>query len=75
MITEAIKAIFDAINSGFTTVNTCKEHQAETDVIKTKKKKSKAIEYAEKIIFLADETELKDNRTYKRYRKLFFKYN
>lgn len=70
-----ITAFFTAISEACKSFTTSKERQSETDVLKTKKKKSKAVEYAEKIIFMADKTELKDSRTYKHYRKLFFKYN
>lgn len=74
MIT-AITALFVAIGKGLDTANSYKERQSETDVLKDKKKKAKAIEYAEKIIFLADKTELADSKEYKRLRKLFFKNN
>lgn len=71
----AVTAFFTALAKACESFTTSKERQSETEVIKSKKKKTKAVEYAEKIIFLADKTELKDDRTYKRYRKLFFKYN
>ena len=74
MIT-AITACFDSISNAFKCFTTSKERQSETEVVKVKKRKDKAINIAEKIIFLADQTSLKDNRRYRAYRKLFFKYN
>ena len=42
----------------------------------SKERKSKAIDYAEKIIYIIDKSTLfEDNRTYKRYRRAFFKFN
>ena len=73
---ESITAIFTAISEGFKSFTTTKEHQSETDVLKSLKKKNKAIEYAEKIIFLVDEyDELASTKKYQRLRKQFFKYN
>ena len=70
-------AFFTAIAEGFKSLTTFKEKQSETDVIKTKKKKSKAVEYAEKIIFCIEEKypEILDDRDYKKLKKNFFKYN
>lgn len=74
MIT-AITACFNSISNAFKCFTASKERQSETEVVKVKKRKDKAINIAEKIIFLADQTSLKDNRRYRSYRKLFFKYN
>jgi len=74
MIT-AITACFNSISNAFKCFTTSKERQSETEVVRVKKRKDKAINIAEKIIFLADQTSLKDNRRYRTYRKLFFKYN
>lgn len=73
---NVISSIFTAIAKACESFTKAKEHQSETDVLKTKTKKSKAVEYAEKIIFIADSyPEVAKNNNYKRYRKLFFKYN
>ena len=72
---SVITAFFTSITEACKCLTTSKERQSETEVVKAKKRKDKAINIAEKIIFMADKTELKDNRRYKTYRKLFFKYN
>ena len=74
MIT-AITACFNGISNAFKCFTISKERQSETEVVKVKKRKDKAINIAEKIIFLAEQTSLRTNRKYQAYRKLFFKYN
>lgn len=73
----AITAFFAALRESFTALSTCKEHQSESDLLKTKKSKSKAINYAEQLIFYVESIhpELREDKGYARLRKLFFKYN
>ena len=75
----AIAEISKIFSSFFNYEQTVTERQSETYTIKSSKKSDKAIDIAEKIIFLADE-EIKhsDQKTQKKYEKLrkqFFKYN
>ena len=75
----AIAEISKIFSSFFNYEQTATERQSETYTIKSSKKSDKAIDIAEKIIFLADE-EIKhsDQKTQKKYEKLrkqFFKYN
>ena len=75
----AIAEISKIFSSFFNYEQTATERQSETYTIKGSKKSDKAIDIAEKIIFLADE-EIKhsDQKTQKKYEKLrkqFFKYN
>ena len=73
---SSITALFTAIAEGFKSFAITKEHQSETDVLKSLKHKTKAIEYAEKIIFLVDNyEELASTKKYQKLRKQFFKYN
>lgn len=71
----SVTAFFTALSEAFKSFTCSKERQSETQLLKIGKKKQLAIDYAEKIIFMADKTELKDNKTYIKYRKKFFKYN
>lgn len=71
-----LTSFFTALAEAFKSITTNKENQSETDVIKTKKTKSKAVEYAEKLIFYVDETyQVKEDKNYQKLRKKFFKYN
>lgn len=72
---NAIVALLTSISEGLKAFSISKERQSETEIVKSKKNKDKAINIAEKIIFMADKTELRVDRKYKAYRKLFFKYN
>ena len=73
---SSISAFFIAISEGFKSFTTTKEHQSETGALKSLKKKTKAIEYAEKIIFLVDNyEELASTKKYQKLRNQFFKYN
>ena len=73
----SITAFFTALRESFTALSTCKEHQSESDLLKTKKSKSKAVNYAEQLIFYAENMypKLREDKKYARLRKLFFKYN
>ena len=73
----SITAFFTALRESFTALSTCKEHQSETDLLKTKKSKSKAVNYAEQMVFYVESKypDIKNDRKYARLRKLFFKYN
>lgn len=76
MIFSSITAVFTSIAEGFRSLIAVKERQSETNVLKTLKKRVKAVDYAEKIIFMADKVEsLANDKHYQKYRKLFFKYN
>lgn len=79
MIIEAITAAFDAIKQIFSTVETNKNEQAHTVIIKDRSNYHKAIDYAEKIIFIVDKYDTmlsqKDQKQYKWLREKFFKYN
>ena len=68
---------FTAISKACESITIFKKKQSETDVLKTKKAKSKAVEYAEKIIFYIEEKhpDIIDDKTYKKLKKNFFKYN
>lgn len=70
-------AFFTAIAEACKSITTFKKKQSETDVLKTKKKKAKAVEYAEEIIFYVESKypELTKDKHYKRLRKKFFRYN
>lgn len=52
-ISAAVKAVFDSLASFFSYAETSKEHQAESSVIKDKKKLEKASDVSEDIILLA----------------------
>ena len=72
----SLSSIFTAISDGFKSFTTAKEHQSETDVLKSLKSKKKAVEYAEKIIFVVDKcNELSCSKDYQKLRKQFFRYN
>lgn len=73
----SITAFFTALRESFTALSTCKEHQSETDIIKTKKSKNKAVNYAEQLIFYVESkySDIKNDKKYARLRRLFFKYN
>ncbi len=79
-VAEAIEEVSKIFSSFFNYETVAKEKQAETTVIKGGKNKAKAVEYAEKIIFLVDDlvekkAEEKTQKKYKKLRKNFFKYN
>jgi len=67
-IANAITSISDAFKGYIDKLPTIK-------TIGTLKAQEKAINYAEKIIFLADETDLKNSKEYQHFREKFFKYN
>jgi len=76
MIAEIAKVFSEFFSYEQTSV----EHQSETHTIKTAKNTKKAIDYAEKIIFLCDEeikkySDEKTQKKYQKFRKCFFKYN
>lgn len=79
MFSQAIAEIAKVLSQFFAYEQTSVEHQSETHTIKSSKNSKKAIDYAEKIIFLCDkEIEKSDSKTQKKYQKLrrcFFKYN
>ena len=64
-----------SITAIFKDHTTTTEHQSESILINKLKKKDLAIDYAEKIIFLADQTDMMNTKLYKLYRRKFFKYN
>jgi hypothetical protein len=69
-------AFFTMLSEACKSLTTHKEKQLETDVLKTKKKKTKAVEYAEKLIFHVDDNyPVKEDNTYQKLRKNFFKNN
>lgn len=68
-------ALFTAIAESFKSLGIIKEHQSESNALSTLKRKTKAVEYAEKIIFLVDKTDFVSDKTYQKLRKNFFKYN
>lgn len=76
----AVAEISKIFSSFFSYEQTATERQSETYTIKGSKKSEKAINIAEKIIFLADE-EIKQHSTekvqkkYQKLRKQFFKFN
>ena len=60
----------------FKSITTHTQHQSENTILKDLKRKNLAIDYAEKLIFLADKEEtLASDKIYKFYRRKFFKYN
>lgn len=79
MFSQMIAEIAKVLSQFFAYEQTSVEHQSETHTIKNSKSAKKAIDYAEKIIFLCDkEIENSDNKVQKKYQKLrrcFFKYN
>jgi len=80
MFTQMIAEIAKVFSEFFSYEQTSVEHQSETHTIKTAKNTKKAIDYAEKIIFLCDEeirkySDEKTQKKYKKLRKCFFKYN
>ena len=80
MFSQMIAEIAKVLSQFFAYEQTSVEHQSETHSIKDSKNSKKAIDYAEKIIFLCDKEieEHSDNKTQKKYQKLrrcFFKYN
>lgn len=73
---SVISNLFNMISEGFKSLAICKERQSETDVLKSKRTKSKAVDYAEKLIFYVDENyDVADDKKYQRLRRYFFKYN
>lgn len=70
-------AFFTAIAEACKSLTTFKKRQSETDVIKTKKKKSKAVEIGEQIIFFIEDRypEILEDKDYKKLKKKFFRYN
>lgn len=70
-----IQAICNSIAEIFKNSSTSKEHMSEKQMLDLLKKKSKAIDFAEKIIFLADDSDIGKLKLYKFYRTKFFKYN
>lgn len=75
-ITSALTAMFTAISEAFKSLTQCKQVQSESSILRELKRKSKAIDYAEKIIYIIDKSTLfEDDRAYKRYRRAFFKFN
>lgn len=75
-ITASITAVFKAISDIFKSITQAKKQQSETDVIKTKKKNTKAIDIAERLIFYVDRNfDVEKDKDYQKLRKKFFKYN
>lgn len=73
---NSLTALLTALSEGFKSLTTVKEHQSETDVIKTKKEKSKAVEVAEEIIAYIDKNfAVSSDRHYQRLKRKFFRYN
>lgn len=73
---NSLTALFTVLSEGFKSLTTVKEHQSETDVIKTKKEKSKAVEVAEEIITYIDKNfAVSSDRHYQRLKRKFFRYN
>ena len=73
---NSLTALFTALSEGFKSLITVKEHQSETDVIKTKKEKSKAVEVAEELIAYIDKNfAVSSDRHYQRLKRKFFRYN
>jgi len=70
-----LNSIFTSVSEIFKHSTTQKEHQSETEMLKTLKRKDKAINFAEKLIFLADKSDVSSTKLYKYYRRNFFKYN
>lgn len=78
--TQMIAEIAKVFSQFFSYEQTSVEHQSETHTIKNSKNAKKAIDYAEKIIFLCDDeirkfSDQKTQKKYEKYRKCFFKYN
>ena len=73
----SITAFFTALRESFIALSTCKEHQSETDLLKIKKSKNKAVDYAEQLVFYVESKypDIKSDKKYARLRRLFFKYN
>lgn len=73
---SSLTALFTAISEGFKSLTTVKEHQSETDVIKTKREKSKAVEAAEELIMYIDRNfAVTNDKRYQRLKRKFFRYN
>lgn len=73
---SSVVAFFSMLSESFKSLKECKSRQSETDVIKTKKNKEKAVEVAEKIIFYIENAyNVKEDKKYQRLKKRFFKYN
>lgn len=71
-----LQSIFNSVSEVFKSITTHTAHQSESTILKELKKKDLAINYAEKLIFLADKEEnLSSDKIYKFYRRKFFKYN
>lgn len=70
-----LQKIIEGITAIFKDHTASTEHQSEGVLINKLKKKDLAIDYAEKIIFLADQTDMANTKLYKLYRRKFFKYN
>lgn len=69
-------AMFTAMSEAFKSLTTFKKRQSESDVLKTKKLKTKAVEYAEELIFyIENKFDLSEDKKYQKLRKRFFKYN
>lgn len=76
MISSAITAFFTAISKGFEFSTKKKDVQSETDVLKDLKRKRRAVNWAEKLIFHIEENyDLSKDKTYQRMRKNFFRNN
>lgn len=78
-VAKAIEKLGEAVNSGFSYAERCKERQAETEIIKDRKKLQKAVDCAEHIILIAYRyfsTFSKDDQDeFKDYFEKFLKYN
>ena len=76
-ISTSITAICTAISEACRSFTQCKRVQSESNIIKELKRKSEAIDYAEKIIALIDQSSesIKEDKAYRRYRRAFFKFN
>lgn len=72
---EPITAIAEAINGLTNVIKSYLDKLPTIKTIGTLKALEKANNYAEKIIFLADETKLKNSKEYQHFREKFFKYN
>jgi len=70
-----LQRVLESLTAFFKDHTTTIEHQSEKVLINKLKKKDLAIDYAEKIIFLADQTDISRTKLYKLYRHKFFKYN
>lgn len=78
-IAKAIEALGEAVNSGFSYAERCKEKQSETEIIKDRKKLQKAVDNAEKLILVAykyfNTFEEEDKKDFENYVEKFLKYN